>query len=199
VGGWLDLRNTQITSLPSGLTVGGELYLSGTQITNPKNFKQLKNGDYKENKYLYADNILTQVVCRKHIKINNEEYTYYKGKIKNRNIISKKYKNKTYYAHGENLKDCIEEVNFKIASKNFDRNKIASDIKARENDFIWTDYRLITGACSQGTKGWLASEKMTTENKMKIGNFYKKYKSKNVYAFERFEEFYNEFFGEETK
>jgi hypothetical protein len=40
---------------------------------------------------------------------------------------------------------------------------------------------------------------MTTENKMKIGNFYKKYKSKNVYAFERFEEFYNEFFRGETK
>lgn len=32
-GGWLDLRGTQITTLPEGLTVGGSLYLSGTQIT----------------------------------------------------------------------------------------------------------------------------------------------------------------------
>ena len=34
VGGWLDLRGTQIASLPEGLTVGGGLVLSGTQITS---------------------------------------------------------------------------------------------------------------------------------------------------------------------
>ena len=34
VGGWLDLRNTPITSLPEGLTVGGNLYLSYTSITS---------------------------------------------------------------------------------------------------------------------------------------------------------------------
>jgi len=33
VGGWLDLRHTQITALPESLTVGGGLYLSHTQIT----------------------------------------------------------------------------------------------------------------------------------------------------------------------
>ena len=31
VGGYLDLRGTQITALPDGLTVGGSLYLRGTQ------------------------------------------------------------------------------------------------------------------------------------------------------------------------
>ena len=35
-GGSLDLRNTSITALPEGLTVGGSLYLSGTNITHPK-------------------------------------------------------------------------------------------------------------------------------------------------------------------
>jgi Leucine-rich repeat (LRR) protein len=34
VGGWLDLSGTQITSLPDGLTVGYWLNLSGTQITS---------------------------------------------------------------------------------------------------------------------------------------------------------------------
>ena len=33
-GGWLDLRGTQITSLPDNLTVGGGLDLRGTQITS---------------------------------------------------------------------------------------------------------------------------------------------------------------------
>ena len=34
VGGYLDLRGTQITSLPDNLTVGGNLDLRGTQITS---------------------------------------------------------------------------------------------------------------------------------------------------------------------
>ena len=34
VGGSLDLRGTQITSLPEGLSVGGWLVLRGTQITS---------------------------------------------------------------------------------------------------------------------------------------------------------------------
>ena len=34
VGGWLDLRGTNITSLPDNLTVGGSLYLRGTNITS---------------------------------------------------------------------------------------------------------------------------------------------------------------------
>ena len=33
-GGWLDLSNTQITSLPDNLTVGGSLDLRNTQITS---------------------------------------------------------------------------------------------------------------------------------------------------------------------
>ena len=44
--GSLDLRGTQITSLPDGLTVGSWLVLSGTQITNRTKFKKLQNGDY---------------------------------------------------------------------------------------------------------------------------------------------------------
>ena len=31
-GGWLDLSGTPITSLPDNLTVGGSLYLRGTQV-----------------------------------------------------------------------------------------------------------------------------------------------------------------------
>ncbi|PZQ44299.1 MAG: hypothetical protein DI551_10465, partial [Micavibrio aeruginosavorus] len=34
VGGYLYLRDTQITSLPDNLTVGGGLYLRDTQITS---------------------------------------------------------------------------------------------------------------------------------------------------------------------
>ena len=46
IGGSLDLRGTQITSLPDNLTVGGSLYLRGTQIKNQKKNVQ------KSNRYL---------------------------------------------------------------------------------------------------------------------------------------------------
>ena len=37
INGYLDLRGTNITSLPNGLTVGGSLYLEGTNITSLPN------------------------------------------------------------------------------------------------------------------------------------------------------------------
>jgi len=44
VGGYLDLRGTQITSLPDNLSVGGYLYLQGTQITSlPDNLRKKAN------------------------------------------------------------------------------------------------------------------------------------------------------------
>ena len=42
-GGSLDLENcTQITALPEGLTVGGYLDLRGTQITNDGKYHRLR-------------------------------------------------------------------------------------------------------------------------------------------------------------
>ena len=60
-GGWLDLSGTGVTSLPENLTVGGSLDLSGTGVTSSENIRRLRNGDYKDGRYLYADNILTHV------------------------------------------------------------------------------------------------------------------------------------------
>ena len=58
VGGSLYLSGTQITSLPDNLTVGGSLYLSGTPIADPERerskVKKLQHGEYAEGEYLYA-------------------------------------------------------------------------------------------------------------------------------------------------
>lgn len=59
-GGGLFLSGTRITALPENLTVGGGLDLRGTRIVNPK-VKRLRNGDYVEGRYLYADGILTHI------------------------------------------------------------------------------------------------------------------------------------------
>ena len=82
-GGWLDLSGTGVTSLPENLTVGGSLDLSGTGVTSSENIRRLRNGDYKDGRYLYADNILTHVKR----KLIAGGYTYFEGKIPGRNVI----------------------------------------------------------------------------------------------------------------
>ena len=149
LGGSLDLSGTQITALPDNLTVGGSLYLNGAQMTI-RNIKRLQNGDYVEGKYLYADNILT------HIKSTRKKgkYTLYVGKIKGKNVIS----DGINYAHCGKWKDGISDLNFKAAT---DRGaeqykRLTLDSIVNKDDAI-SMYRVITGACQQGTKNFLNS------------------------------------------
>ncbi|ROI02912.1 hypothetical protein EGI16_12125, partial [Chryseobacterium sp. G0240] len=69
VGGSLYLKGTQITTLPDNLSVGGSLYLKGTQITTlPDNLKskaivKLQN----EGKWtVYVENKEIKIGCEKH-------------------------------------------------------------------------------------------------------------------------------------
>lgn len=149
-GGWLDLRDTRITSLPEGLTVGGWLDLRGTGITNTTNVKRLHNGDYAEGKYLYADNILTHVKYSKQIG----QYTLYIGKIKGRNVVT----DGTYYAHCSKWKDGIADLAFKAAKdRGAEQYKRLSAESIINKDDAITMYRVITGACRQGTQNFIES------------------------------------------
>ena len=108
-------------------------------------------------------------------------------------VVSKDYNGETYYAHGENTREAIKDVNFKIASKNFNQEEIANKIK--EKGFIdWYDYRLITGSCEYGTKKWLEENNFTTASTMSIKTFYENYKDKKIYCFDRFSKFYKTYF-----
>ena len=110
VGGGLDLRNTQIASLPDNLTVGGWLDLSGTQIdeSERRKVKTIRNGDYVAGKYLFVDNILTQIKGKKTVG----QYTVYVGKIKGQNVVS----DGVNYAHCDKLREGIADLLFKAAS-----------------------------------------------------------------------------------
>ena len=110
-------------------------------------------------------------------------------------IVSKKYNNKTYYAHCEKIEKGIEDINFKIARQNSSLSDIANNIKEKQNIINWYDYRLITGACEFGTKDWLSRNNYTTDDTMNISEFYAKYKEEKPYGFDKFEEFYKEYFN----
>ena len=63
-----------------------------------------------------------------------------------------------YTAHGETVKEAIEDLNFKILSTNFNIKDIVSKIKKSKIVSI-NDYRLLTGACRQGCKEFMKSNK----------------------------------------
>ena len=186
VGGWLDLRDTGITSLPDNLTVGGSLYLGGTGITDKdkerRKVKILKDGDYVPGRYLYADNILTHV--RKEEKVGG--YTIYVGKIKGKNIVS----DGKHYAHCDKLRDGIADLLFKTAAdRGADQYKgltLESEIKTEDAIPM---YRIITGACRQGTQRFIDSlgelkEAYTVREIVEM--------TKSQYGAEKFKEFFGE-------
>ena len=134
----------------------GFLYLEGTQITATKH-KTLTDGDYVEGRYIYCDNILTHIKSAKQVK----GYTYYIGKIKNRNVIS----DGTNYAHCKNFKNGITDIEFKKASnrgaEQYKKYTLSSVVPFEE---ARTMYRVITGACKQGTDNFVNTLKKTKDS-----------------------------------
>lgn len=175
VGGGLDLSDTQITKLPDNLTVGTWINLSGTKITElpdtltlggPPNFiiggpirgfhgdtshvKYLKNGEYAPGRYLYADYVLTHVGRKKRF----QNYDYYVGKIPGHNVIC----DGTYYAHCSCIRNGTRDLSFKHAeNRGADQYRNISLDKQIPTDELVTMYRVITGACLQGTELFLRS------------------------------------------
>ena len=167
VVGSLDLRNTLVTKLPDKLTVGGELYFDGNIKLNnslkigglvfdsslklltidPKN--KLKEGEYKKGKYIFADGIFTLVTGEKKVK----GYTYYKGLFKD-NVV---YDGKNY-AHCKTFKQGVRDLQYKAAKNRGAEqyNNLTLDDVVSTSDLI-TMYRVVTGACLQGTEIFVES------------------------------------------
>ena len=152
VGGSLYLSS--VTSIPEGWspTVGGSLDLSSCSRSERRKSKvqKLTNGTYKPGEYLYADGVLTHVRSVKQVG----QYTVYVGKIPGHNVVS----NGTHYAHCDSLRQGIADLAFK-ASK--DRGaaqyqNIALDAKLTVPEMV-AMYRVITGACSQGSERFVQS------------------------------------------
>lgn len=182
-GGSLDLSDTQITALPDNLTVGGSLDLSGTQIpySEHRKVKDLHNGDYVPGKYLYCDGKLTHVKSKRSVR----GYDLYIGKIKGQNVVS----DGTYYAHCDKLRDGIADILFKRAKdRGADQYRGINLDTEVTLDEAKTMYRIITGACRQGTESFAASlgdkikERYTVREMIEV--------TKGQYGAEKFAEFF---------
>jgi hypothetical protein len=107
--------------------------------------QKLKDGDYVEGRYMYADGVLTQVKSKK----TCGKYTIYYGKIKTHNVVY----DGVYYAHCKTIREGIKDIEFKHAKdRGLDEYKeLTLDSVIKKDDAI-TMYRVITGACQQGTQ-----------------------------------------------
>ena len=181
-GGSLGLDG--LTSIPEGFnpTVGGNLWLDGLTRTKRSKVKinRLVPGFYKPGEYLYADGILTHVKSVKKV----DQYTLYAGKIPNRNVVS----DGTNFAHCSTFREGIADLAFKAA-----KDRGANQFKGRSLDDemtvseLVTMYRIITGACRQGSERFVNSlgqlkERYTIREAIHL--------TKGQYGAERFAEFF---------
>ena len=156
VGGSLDLSYTQIESIPDDLKVGKKIYTFGTETypaIRPENSKYyLKEGDYVPGKYLYADDILTNIKREK----KYGKYTIYVGKIKGKNVIY----DGVNYAHCDKISDGIEDLEYKSAKdrgvEQYKKYTLDSVVSLNEAK---TMYRVITGSCRAGVNNFVDNMK----------------------------------------
>ena len=175
-----------LTSIPEGFnpTVGGSLGLNGLTRAQRSKVKinRLVPGFYKPGEYLYADGILTHVNGTKKV----DKYTLYIGKVPNRNVVS----DGTHFAHCDTFREGIADLAFKAAkdrgAKQFKGKSLDDEMTVEE---LVTMYRVITGACRQGSEHFVNSlgqlkERYTIREVIQL--------TKGQYGAERFAEFFSE-------
>jgi hypothetical protein len=197
-GNSLDLGN--LTSIPEGFnpTVGNSLYLRNlTSIPegfNPTvgNSLDLRNGltakatklkgevTWQNGKYILVDNIFTEVLHKKgniyKVRKLNETKEFY--------LVTDGL-NK--WSHGDTIKDAKEDLIYKISNRSKDDFKhltLDSVLKFKE---AIECYRVITGACSFGTKDFIKSTALKNKS-YKISEIIEL--TKNRYGNESFSNFF---------
>ena len=166
VPGALNLYGTGITSLPKGLTVGGALNLHGTKITDASDVtrtlsakarKKISDAQnrpltwkWDDKAYIKVDGMFTEVdshhgnVYRVH-KIGGEKKLYLVTDGDN------------HWAHGDTLQEAREDLIYKIN----DRDTSMYEGMTLDDTLTFEEaiaaYRTITGACSPGTRDYIAN------------------------------------------
>ncbi len=126
-------------SIPkSTIYIGDSSFGNGVQITK---------GD---STIVMIDSIATIIKSTKTVG----DFTIYEAEtfnFKNKCFVAQKGE---YYAHGENIKQAVSNVNFKHLQDNVVINDLVKQIKQKQTITV-EEFRLITGACSLGCKEFM--------------------------------------------
>jgi len=164
VGGWLDLHGTQITALPDGLHVGGWLDLRDTRITAlPDNLSVEEiwfDGKIGDQTFAVFDGIGSVVLSEKSVGDILIRHCQ-KSQFEDGKLVGDKFyvaSRDGENAHGETIQEATEELMFKGGERDVDqyRDMPLETVKTpSEWAFI---YRIVTGACSFGTREFIKSK-----------------------------------------
>ena len=167
VGGSLYLNN--LTSIPKGFnpTVGGDLYLEGL-ASIPKGFNPTVGGDldlegltsnytklegpilWENGKYIKVDGIFTEV-------LNQKGNVYKVKKLNNFKEFFLITDGNNKWSHGDTLKEAKEDLLYKISNISKDEFKSLTLESILPFEKAIECYRVVTGACSFGTKDFVTS------------------------------------------
>ena len=113
-----------------------------------KKVRKLQHGDFVENRYLFADGILTHIKGKREVN----GYTFYIGRIRGKNVVS----DGVHFAHCDKLRDGVADLTFKTAKeRGADQYKgMSLDTELTVEEAV-TMYRIITGACRQGSQAFV--------------------------------------------
>jgi hypothetical protein len=161
VGGYLGLSS--LTSIPEGFnpTVGGYLDLrSGLRSS----YKKLPSGylfTWQDGKYLLADGIFTEVISHK-------GNVYHVRKIGEKEVFYLITDGNGKWSHGGTLKEAKSDLIFKISDRTKDDYVHLKMTDSLSFEDAITCYRVITGACSFGTKDFVANRLKSKQKKFTI-------------------------------
>ena len=150
VGGYLDLRS--LTSIPEGFnpTVGGSLDLNSLKGPKPQTHKPSYPLIWPNGKYILADGVFQELISRKGpiFKVRSI------GKTAVSYLVTD---GAGKFAHGETIKEAKADLIYKIGDR--DKSKYEGMTIKTVLTFpkMIEAYRIITGACESGTKGFITS------------------------------------------
>ena len=184
-----------LTTLPEGIQFNnqGNVYLQSL-TTLPEGI-QFNNQGYVDLESLRDKSIIT--VDRSSMKIINKKqkgdfviyYAEYLGMV---NLKDKKRwvaNRGEYFAHGNDIKKAIADVNFKYMQSEMDIESIVNSIKEK-GYFEMNDYRLVTGACEAGCIDFLSSKNVTVD-KMPISDVVKL--TNGAYGFDSIQRYFGDY------
>lgn len=165
--GWCLILNdmVDISKLPNDLTVGDRIYLDGNNITDicKVNHKAPERFVWRNGKYIKADDIFSKVISHK----GNVYKICWIGEEKERYLVT----NGTgKWAHGDTLQEAKNDLIYKISN----RDKSAYKHLNLESELTFEEaieaYRVITGACSAGTKMFVENNIKKRKDKYTIAD-----------------------------
>ena len=186
VGGYLYLEGTQIQSLPDNLTVGGYLDLRRTQITdtsmvNRKFTVNMVDKLWSNSKFIKVDEMFAE-------KVNRHGNVWEVKKINGTKTFFIVTDGNGKYAHGDTIQEAKKDLIYKISNRDkseYDNLTLDSELSFEE---AIECYRVITGACSFGTKDFVENYLTEKKDKYTIREMIKL--TKGRYGNETFKEFF---------